>query len=247
MRNDGRADDELRIITMEHSINKYAEGSVRIACGGTIVNCTATVEEKVPGFMKGQGKGWVNAEYAMLPRATQVRNQREAVRGKLGGRTMEISRLVARSLRSIIDLTALGERTITIDCDVLQADGGTRCASITGGYLALAQAIALIGQKYHLTQNPLRDYLAAVSVGIIKGDILLDLNYQEDMLAAVDVNIIMTGSGRFVEVQGTGEEATFSRVELNSIINLAERGIQDIISQQRRLLSTLGIGVAAYE
>ncbi len=241
MRSNGRQADERRPMNLTVNVNKYAEGSVYIEVGDTKVLCTATVEEKVPMFMKGQGKGWVTAEYSMLPRATQTRNQRESARGKLSGRTMEIQRLIARALRSVVDLQALGERSITIDCDVLQADGGTRTTSITGGFVALALAMHKIAQKHALPKFPITDFLASVSVGIVGEDTLLDLNYEEDSKAKVDMNVVMTGNGQFVEVQGTGEENPFSRAELDHMLELAEKGIREMIEQQREALGPIAL------
>jgi ribonuclease PH len=245
MRNDNRADDELRPLVMQLNPNPYAEGSVWIEMGGTKVICTATVEDKVPPFMKGQGRGWVTAEYAMLPRATQVRNQREAARGKLSGRTMEIQRLIGRALRSVVDLEALGERTITLDCDVIQADGGTRTTSITGAFVALALAVNKLEAQQPFERYPITDYLASVSVGVVGGQALLDLNYEEDSNAKVDMNVVMTGSGQFVELQGTGEEQPFSRSELDRLLQLAERGIRQLIERQRELLGEKGARIGA--
>ncbi|MEO3946972.1 ribonuclease PH [Gorillibacterium sp. CAU 1737] len=243
MRHDGRQHDQVRPITLTPNVNKHAEGSVLIEVGDTKVICTATVEERVPPFMKGQGKGWVTAEYSMLPRATQTRNQREAAKGKLGGRTMEIQRLIGRALRSVVDLEKLGERTITLDCDVIQADGGTRTTSITGAFVAMVQAI----HKLHVTKPfavfPVTDFLASVSVGIVGNVPLLDLNYEEDSKAKVDMNVVMTGAGKFVEVQGTGEEAPFSRDELNELLRLAEEGIHSVIKLQKEALGPLASAV----
>jgi ribonuclease PH len=213
--------------------------------GNTKVICTATVEDKVPPFMKGQGRGWVTAEYSMLPRATQVRNQREAARGKLTGRTMEIQRLIGRALRSVVDLGALGERTITLDCDVIQADGGTRTTSITGAFVALALAVDKLEAQQPFERYPITDYLASVSVGVVGGQALLDLNYEEDSNAKVDMNVVMTGSGQFVEVQGTGEEQPFSRDELDRLIKLAEGGIRQLIGRQREALGGKGARIGA--
>ncbi|EOS58558.1 MULTISPECIES: ribonuclease PH [Paenibacillus] len=241
MRSNGRQADERRPMNLTVNVNKYAEGSVYIEVGDTKVMCTATVEEKVPMFMKGQGKGWVTAEYSMLPRATQTRNQRESARGKLSGRTMEIQRLIARALRSVVDLQALGERSITIDCDVLQADGGTRTTSITGAFVALALAMHKIAQKHALPKFPITDFLASVSVGIVGENTLLDLNYEEDSKAKVDMNVVMTGNGQFVEVQGTGEENPFSRAELDQMLALAEKGIREMIEQQREALGPIAL------
>jgi len=239
IRTDGRAWDEIRATTITTGVNKYAEGSVLIEVGATKVICTATVDERVPPFMKGQGRGWVTAEYAMLPRATQVRNQREAARGKLSGRTMEIQRLIGRALRSVVDLQALGERTITLDCDVIQADGGTRTTSISGSFVALALAVEKLraaGMLPDARKYPLQEFLASLSVGVVGERVLLDLNYEEDSKAIVDMNVVMTGAGKLVEVQGTGEEAPFSRAELNDMLDVAERGIRRMIELQRDAL-----------
>lgn len=243
MRTDGRLHNQIRPVTFVIHPNKHAEGSVWIEVGDTKVLCTASVEERVPPFLKGQGKGWINAEYAMLPRATQVRNQREAARGKLTGRTMEIQRLIGRSLRSIVDLHALGERTITLDCDVIQADGGTRTTSITGAFVALALAIHKLSSTVQFANYPITDYLASVSVGIHQGQSLLDLNYEEDSKAKVDMNVVMTGAGQFVEVQGTGEEAPFSREELNQLLQAAEQGIGELIARQKEALGEAGMRI----
>ncbi|MBP3961444.1 ribonuclease PH [Paenibacillus lignilyticus] len=240
MRIDGRQANELRPVTITMNPNKYAEGSVLIEFGDTKVLCTASIEERVPPFMKGQGKGWINAEYSMLPRATQVRNQRESARGKLTGRTMEIQRLIGRALRSVVDLQALGERTITLDCDVLQADGGTRTTSITGAFVALALAVHKINSNNEFAKYPLTDFLASVSVGVIGERTLLDLNYDEDSKAKVDMNVVMTGAGKFVEVQGTGEESPFSREEFNELLASAEEGIASLIAKQRDALGAMG-------
>ncbi|WP_199618621.1 ribonuclease PH [Paenibacillus alkalitolerans] len=240
MRSDGRQWNEIRPVTITPNINKYAEGSVLIEVGSTKVICAATVEERVPPFMKGQGRGWVTAEYAMLPRATQVRNQRESAKGKLSGRTMEIQRLIGRALRSVVDLTALGERTITLDCDVILADGGTRTTSITGAFVALTLAVDKLRKAGALsgTAFPVRDFLASVSVGVVEGSVALDLNYQEDSQAKVDMNVVMTGDGRLIEVQGTGEESPFSREELTGMLDTAELGIRQLVSVQREALGT---------
>lgn len=232
MRSDGRQTNQTRPVTITTHYNKHAEGSVFIEVGETKVICTATVEERVPPFMKGQGKGWVTAEYSMLPRATQVRNQREAAKGKLGGRTMEIQRLIGRALRSVVNLEALGERSITLDCDVIQADGGTRTTSITGAFVAMAFAIDKIVKDKNLQKYPINDFLGSVSVGVVNDRACLDLNYEEDSKAKVDMNVVMTGAGKFVEVQGTGEDAPFSRGELDELLALAESGIQSIIQEQ---------------
>lgn len=236
---DGRQNDELRPIRITPAYIKHAEGSVLIEVGDTKVICTATLEERVPPFMKGQGKGWVTAEYSMLPRATQTRNQREANKGKLTGRTMEIQRLIGRALRSVVDLDKLGERTLTLDCDVIQADGGTRTTSITGAFVAMVYAINKLCQDRALSVFPVKDYLASVSVGVVAGRTCLDLKYEEDSAAKVDMNVVMTGSGQFVEVQGTGEEAPFSRQELDSLLGLAEKGIQEMIELQKEALGPI--------
>ncbi|NMO95273.1 ribonuclease PH [Paenibacillus lemnae] len=239
MRSNGRKSDELRPMNVSTHVNKYAEGSVYIEMGETKVLITATVDEKVPPFLKGQGKGWVTAEYSMLPRATQSRNQREANRGKLSGRTMEIQRLIGRALRSVVNLHALGERTITLDCDVIQADGGTRTTSITGAFVAMAIAINKIAEQHKLNVFPITDYLASISVGVAGGRTLLDLNYEEDSKAKVDMNLVMTGTGKFVEVQGTGEDAPYSREELNEMLEIGEKGIKELIARQQEALGPI--------
>lgn len=245
MRSNGRKSDELRPIKLSTHVNKYAEGSVYIEMGETRVMITATVDEKVPPFLKGQGKGWVTAEYSMLPRATQTRNQREANRGKLSGRTMEIQRLIGRALRSVVNLHALGERTITLDCDVIQADGGTRTTSITGAFVALAIAVNKIAEQHRLSVFPITDYLASVSVGVSGGESLLDLNYEEDSKAKVDMNLVMTGSGKFVEVQGTGEDSPYSREELNEMLELGEKGIRELIALQQEILGPIAAKIGS--
>ncbi|AIC99153.1 ribonuclease PH [Bacillus subtilis] len=237
MRHDGRQHDELRPITFDLDFISHPEGSVLITSGNTKVICNASVEDRVPPFLRGGGKGWITAEYSMLPRATNQRTIRESSKGKISGRTMEIQRLIGRALRAVVDLEKLGERTIWIDCDVIQADGGTRTASITGAFLAMAIAIGKMIKAGTIKTNPITDFLAAISVGIDKEQgILLDLNYEEDSSAEVDMNVIMTGSGRFVELQGTGEEATFSREDLNGLLGLAEKGIQELIDKQKEVL-----------
>lgn len=237
MRHDGRQHDELRPITFDLDFISHPEGSVLITAGNTKVICNASVEDRVPPFLRGGGKGWITAEYSMLPRATNQRTIRESSKGKISGRTMEIQRLIGRALRAVVDLEKLGERTIWIDCDVIQADGGTRTASITGAFLAMAIAIGKLVKAGTIKTNPITDFLAAISVGIDKEQgILLDLNYEEDSSAEVDMNVIMTGSGRFVELQGTGEEATFSREDLNGLLSLAEKGIQELIDKQKEVL-----------
>lgn len=234
IRLDGRKTDEKREVRITRNYTMYAEGCVLIEIGNTKVICTATVVEKVPPFLKNQGKGWITAEYSMLPRATGERNQREAAKGKLGGRTMEIQRLIGRALRACIDLEKLGERTVTIDCDVIQADGGTRTTSITGGYIALEMAMRRLMEKGVLSENPMTSNIAAISVGMVKGTPVLDLMYTEDYEAEVDMNVIMNDKGEFVEIQGTGEEATFARKDLNALLDLAEKGIYELIEVQRK-------------
>ncbi|MEC0093072.1 ribonuclease PH [Paenibacillus macquariensis] len=245
VRSNGRNNDQLRTMNITTNVNKYAEGSVYIEMGDTKILCTATVDEKVPPFLKGQGKGWVTAEYSMLPRATHSRNQREANRGKLTGRTMEIQRLIARALRSVVNLHALGERTITLDCDVIQADGGTRTTSITGSFVALCIAVNKIAQQHKLPVFPITDYLASVSVGVVGGRTLLDLNYEEDSKAKVDMNLVMTGSGQFVELQGTGEESPFSRQELDALLQIGEQGIREIIAYQQEVLGPIALSIGS--
>lgn len=232
-RHDGRQANQLRQIKVERGFTRYAEGSVLICFGETRVLCNASVEEKVPPFMRGQGRGWVTAEYSMLPRATQTRSVREAARGKLGGRTMEIQRLIGRALRAVVDFELLGERTIVIDCDVLQADGGTRTAAITGAWIALADAIEMLLAQGLLKSSPLKDSVAAVSSGIVNGLPVLDLDYVEDSAAGVDMNFVMTGDGRFVEVQGTAEEEPFSDTELDALRDLARQGCHELTQLQR--------------
>jgi ribonuclease PH len=237
MRAHGRAAQELRPITLTRQYTKHAEGSVLVCFGDTKVLCTASIEERVPGFLKGTGKGWVTAEYGMLPRATHTRNDREASRGKQGGRTLEIQRLIGRSLRSVMDMEALGERAITIDCDVLQADGGTRTASITGGYVALVDAVQSLRKKGLIKSDPVHGAVAAVSVGIGGGEVLLDLDYSEDSQAETDMNVVMNEAGAFIEVQGTAEGHAFHRHELDSMLKLAEQGITQLIAKQRETLA----------
>ncbi|QNM15424.1 MULTISPECIES: ribonuclease PH [Fusobacterium] len=236
LREDARNTNELRQIKVTKDFNIYAEGSVLMEFGNTKVICTASVSEKVPPFLKNQGKGWLTAEYSMLPRATGERNTREAAKGKLSGRTMEIQRLIGRALRAAIDLDKLGERTITIDCDVIQADGGTRTTSISGGFIALALAMKKLLKEGIIKENPIISNVAAISVGIVNNTPMLDLKYSEDSIAEVDMNIIMNGKGEFVEVQGTGEEATYTRAQLNQLIDLAEEGIKDIIEIQNKII-----------
>lgn len=237
MRADERQPLQLRPIQIDTDYLIHPEGSVLITVGNTKVICTASVEEKVPPFMRGQGKGWVTAEYSMLPRATGQRNVRESAKGKISGRTMEIQRLIGRALRAVVDLDAIGERTIWVDCDVIQADGGTRTASITGAFVAMVQALHRLYQTKKLAKYPVKDFLAATSVGILEGnEIVLDLNYIEDSKANVDMNIVMTGNGEFVEVQGTGEEATFSYSQLQELLKAAQEGISELFEHQRKAI-----------
>jgi len=241
-RTDGRLNNELRPIEIIPNYTKHAEGSVLICVGDTKVICNATVEDRVPPFLRNSGKGWISAEYSMLPRATQERTMRESTKGKVTGRTMEIQRLIGRALRAVVDLEALGEKTIWIDCDVIQADGGTRTASITGAFVAMMLAFDKLVKIDKLKSYPVKDYLAATSVGILEDvGAVLDLYYIEDSAASVDMNIIMTGEGRFVELQGTGEEATFSRDELNELLSLGETGIKLLIEKQKEVLLKEGI------
>lgn len=236
LRTDGRTPADLRPVKVTRGYLKFAEGSVLIEMGDTKVICAATVEERVPPFLAGKGKGWMTAEYAMLPRSSQRRIQRESSAGKVGGRTHEIQRLIGRSLRAVTDLSALGERTIYIDCDVIQADGGTRTASITGAYIAVYETLEALVKKGVISSMPVLDSVAAVSVGIVGGRALLDLNYDEDSTAEVDMNIIMTGSGKFVEVQGTAETEPFSKESLAELISLASKGISELASIQKNSL-----------
>ena len=237
MRPSGRTPDQLRDVTIETGISKYAEGSCLIKFGNTHVLCTASVEDGVPGWMRNTGRGWVTAEYGMLPRATGSRMAREAARGKQSGRTQEIQRLIGRSLRAVVDLKALGERQITVDCDVLQADGGTRCASITGGWVALWLAAQKLVDAGELKENPISEHVAAVSCGVYMGQTVLDLDYAEDSEAGTDANVVMTGSGGMVEVQGSAEGATFSRDELNALLDLASAGIAQLVAAQKEAIS----------
>ncbi|HEX7379677.1 MAG TPA: ribonuclease PH [Pirellulales bacterium] len=235
LRHDGRAPDELRHLKITRGYTGASPGSVLIQAGRTTVLCTASVAAEVPPWMKGEGRGWITAEYSMLPGSTTPRKPRERG-GKVDGRTTEIQRLIGRSLRAIVDLEALGERSITVDCDVLEADGGTRTLSITGALVALVDALATVKELPDAKRSPLRDSVAAVSVGIVNGRAVLDLDYQEDFAAAVDMNVVMTGGGRFVEVQGTGEEATFSEQELAALLKLARGGIERLVEAQRAAL-----------
>ena len=236
----GRAPDQMRAVSIQRGYTRHAEGSVLVAFGDTRVLCTASVENRVPGFLRGKGSGWVTAEYGMLPRSTHTRSDREAARGKQGGRTLEIQRLIGRSLRACVDRGALGERTITLDCDVLQADGGTRTAAITGAYVALADAIEWGRGKGHIGKNstPLIDSVAAVSVGIIDGEPMLDLAYVEDVRAETDMNVVVTGRGLFVEVQGTAEGAPFDKRELDALLDLGVAGCADLRDQQTAALAS---------
>ncbi|MGV2622414.1 UNVERIFIED_CONTAM: ribonuclease PH [Halobacillus marinus] len=237
MRSDHREVNELRTVTIETDYVKHPEGSVLISFGDTKVICNASVEDRVPPFLRGQGKGWITAEYAMLPRATEQRNIRESSKGKVSGRTMEIQRLIGRSLRAVVDLDKIGERTIWVDCDVIQADGGTRTASITGAFVAVVLALGKLVKKGTLKELPITDFLTAISVGVLPdGKEILDLCYEEDSKAQVDMNVIMTGKGEFVELQGTGEEATFSMQQLQKMLSLAEKGVSDLIVLQEEAI-----------
>ena len=235
-RSAGRAADALRPVTLQRAYTCHAEGSVLVSFGQTQVLCTASVEEKVPPHKRGSGQGWVTAEYGMLPRATHTRSDREAAKGKQSGRTQEIQRLIGRSLRSVFDLQALGERTIALDCDVLQADGGTRTAAITGAFVAAHDAVSWLLAKGKLTASPIRGFVAAVSVGVVQGTPLLDLEYTEDSACDTDMNVVMTGNGGFVEVQGTAEGAPFTRAEMDRLLALADQGIRDLLAMQQRAL-----------
>ena len=232
-----RAANALRPVRITRNYTAYAEGSVLIEFGGTKVLCTASVEEKVPSHKKGSGEGWVTAEYGMLPRATHTRSDREASRGKQSGRTQEIQRLIGRSLRTVFDLKKLGERTIYLDCDVIQADGGTRTAAVTGAFVAAQDAVNKLMADGKLKESPILDYVAAISVGIVQGTPLLDLEYTEDFACDTDMNVVMTGAGNFVEVQGTAEGAAFTRIEMDALLVLAENGIQELVAMQRQSLS----------
>jgi ribonuclease PH len=235
----GRAADELRPISFESGFTRHAEGSVLVRCGDTHVLCTASVEEVIPPFLRGKGQGWVTAEYGMLPRSTHTRQAREAARGKQSGRTQEIQRLIGRSLRAVVDLKALGERTVTLDCDVLQADGGTRTAAITASYVALAQACATLQRRGALTRNPLHGQIAAISVGVFNGVPVLDLDYAEDSQAETDMNVVMNSGGAFVELQGTAEGHAFRRHELDALLDLACGGLTTIFALQSQAVAAL--------
>jgi len=237
-RSAGRAADALRPLTIQRGFTKHAEGSVLIAFGDTQVLCTASVEDKVPPHKRGSGEGWVTAEYGMLPRATHTRGDREAARGKQSGRTQEIQRLIGRSLRAVFDLKALGERTITLDCDVIQADGGTRTAAITGAFVAAHDAVGTLLAAGKLGASPIADHVAAISVGIVQGVPLLDLEYTEDSACDTDMNVVMTGAGHFVEVQGTAEGAAFTRAQMDALLGLASRGIAALVAAQKTALAS---------
>ncbi len=236
---DGRRRDQIRPVKVTRNFTKHAEGSVLIEMGDTKVICTASVEEKVPPFLKGKGTGWVTAEYAMLPRATHDRSPRESVKGKQGGRTLEIQRLVGRALRAVIDTSRLGERTIWIDCDVIQADGGTRTASITGSFIALADAVAVLKKRELIKVNPLTDYLAAISIGKVGGHVMVDLAYEEDSHAEVDLNLVMTGAGQYVEVQGTAERTPFNKKDMDEFLDLGWKAIRELVDLQQTLIGAL--------
>ncbi len=238
-RSDNRAPDQMRPVNLLPEYISTAEGSVLIEVGNTRVICTASVEESVPGWMRSSGKGWITSEYGMLPRSTLTRTPREAARGRIGGRTHEIQRLIGRSLRAVTDLARMGERTIWIDCDVIQADGGTRTASITGSFVALGLAMQKLVEAGTLTASPIRDYVAATSVGIVDGEILVDLNYEEDSRAEVDLNFVMTGGKKIVEIQATAEQRAFDEEQLHRMTELAKRGVESLIARQRAILGTL--------
>ncbi len=239
MRQNGRKESALRTLGITRNYLRDVEGAVLIEMGHTKVICTATVENRVPPFLRDKKQGWVTAEYAMIPRSSRERISRESTRGKVGGRTQEIQRLIGRSIRSVIDMSALGERTLRIDCDVIQADGGTRTASITGAFIAVVDALRLIQKKGKIAQLPVRDYLAAVSVGKVDGTLMLDLDYPEDSRAEVDMNVVMTGQGKYVEVQGTAEGEPFQKEELDGLLALASDGIRELIERQREVLGPL--------
>jgi ribonuclease PH len=239
-RADGRANNELRPVTMSTGYSKYAEGSCLVEMGDTVVICTASVSNDLPRFLMGAQRGWVTAEYSMLPRATAERTPRSRIQNS--GRTHEIQRLIGRSLRAVVDLDGLGERAITLDCDVIQADGGTRTAAVTGSYVALMEALSHLKSQGALKTLPVFDSVAAVSVGLVQGDIMLDLNYAEDSTAAVDMNVVMTGGGRFVEVQGTAEGLPFDRDRLNELLDMASHGVKQLHAAQRRALEEAGLG-----
>lgn len=235
MRSDGRKPGELRPVKITRSYLKYPEGSALISMGDTVVLCTVTLEDSVPSFRKGHGEGWVTAEYAMLPRSTETRSARES-RGRINARNLEIQRLIGRSLRGVVDFAAMGERTIWLDCDVIQADGGTRVAAVTGSFVALAEAFLFMREQGLVEMLPLKDYLAAVSVGLVDGALLLDLDYREDVAASVDLNVVMNGSGGMVEIQGTAENGSFNREQLGLFLDLAAAGVEALVEKQREAL-----------
>jgi len=237
----GRAPDELRPVCITRRFTRHAEGSVLIEFGDTRVLCTASIEDGVPAFLRNTGRGWVTAEYGMLPRSTHTRSRREAAQGKQGGRTLEIQRLIGRALRAVVDLKALGERTVTVDCDVLQADGGTRTAAITGASLAVTVACKKLLEEKKIASSPMRKLIAAVSAGIVDGNAMVDLNYEEDKAAAVDLNLVVTEDGEFVEIQGSGEEATFTQGQLEEMLALGHKGIRDLIAAQRNTIALLTV------
>jgi ribonuclease PH len=245
MRNDGRKANQLRPLSITPSYIKTADGSVLIEMGDTKVICTAKLEERVPPFLRNSGKGWITAEYGMLPGSSQVRIGRESSRGKIGGRTHEIQRLIGRSLRAIADLKSLGERTVWIDCDVIQADGGTRTASITGAYVALVEAARRWHQRGVINVDPVRDSVAAVSIGMVDGKILLDLCYEEDSRAEVDMNYVMTGSGKFIEVQGTAESAPFTKRQMERMAEIAQQGIKELLKAQKKVITAAVAGASS--
>ena len=233
----GRQPDQLRPVVIQRGFTRHAEGSVLVCFGETRVLCTASIENRVPGFLRGKGEGWVTAEYGMLPRATHTRSDREAAKGKQSGRTQEIQRLIGRSMRAVFDLKALGERTISLDCDVLQADGGTRTASITGAFVAAHDAVSRLLADGKIATSPIKDHVAAISVGILQGTPLLDLEYVEDSACDTDMNVVMTGAGHFVEVQGTAEGVAFTRAEMDQLLTLAEKGVGELMLLQQQALS----------
>lgn len=240
---DGRRCDEKRPVKVTRDYIKYAEGSVLIEMGNTKVICTASIDDKVPPFLKGTDEGWITSEYGMLPRSTQMRKPRESSKGKVDGRTMEIQRLIGRALRSVVDLKALGERTIWIDCDVIQADGGTRTASITGSFIALVEAVNKLSKEVEFSSFPVKNYVAAISAGIVNGEPMLDLCYEEDSNAQVDMNIVMTDTGEFVEIQGTGEKRPFSRRDMDKLLELGEKGIKELVKLQKETLGDIAASI----